>query len=769
VVPSRAGRRRVFGAVFVSVLAVGLFASGSIRADEPPGGWFTGSYSRDVFRPVDHAYSWANIQGMVEAIRAEGHAIPTGHPRIFITPGNRAALADNIESSLSAFMQQTVDLADQYYGVVIDDPGGHSDEPDAQPVIIACGIIYQLGEIAGVTYSHTPLEYGQSGVDHLVHMAGMDTYYRHRTFLGLPLGYDWLYDLMTQEQRETVAATMMSYVPLEDDHVDPYNNMYGVRLMGPLAILGDGIDDEGARDALDMFSDGLVIGEPTNQGLSGVGCSSCTNVSSLHMWVPEGPGPEGLGYSMWNAPFYFFLEAWYDQTGEDYFKLPFFQSWPFYYTYAAGNEYEHEDKYAKLQDRAWEHGAYGVNQLLEPSLARSNPVAASLARWHHWVPSQGYADGSTTPGMFYMLRFDPTVIARSPIELDMPTTGHFKMADHVFGRNSWSGVDTTWVYFEAPTWTSIRNLGPVNDINIWKHGGFLLTKRTMGHDYDGLNRTNTLVVYDFDNFPGDTLIPQNVMDRSANRSTGIAPGTPMSKITKAVRSYTGGLRYFDERPGEYLYAFGDGERSIYRTVDYVVTYPLDNWDRQFVWFRAPSNADTDHFVVFDRIDKVGPSETEHLMFNFNMAPDIRDRSTNDDLGEGTTERPGIYRYEGADRIVATKRAGRFSTPCCRRTPCTTGWAGWSTEWSTSSAATTAAPRGPRTIRRTSLTGCGGSRSPVRATPRCSTICTRSRRWTTASTTPNQRDFYREPVWWVLAPVRTSRSLEWANRRWSTVR
>ena len=626
------GRRMSVKVLAGSVLLTGAWGNTALCAGQEaalPGWRLAEDYSRELFKPFEK-YNYDSVHAMVEKIRAEGHPIPTGHPRIFINEKNKAALRQKIARHHKEIMQEAVSIADKNHGGKLTSLGGHSREPAAQPVVLACGIIYQLGRIPGVRYSHSPEGYGRDGVRHLLSL--LKGRYEHREYLGLPLGYDWLYELMTEEERKIVAAQLLENAQPEKSLVNPYNNPAGARLLGALAVFGDA---PRAKELLEQFHNGMVFGDKP-------GRYHGTNIMGNHIFVPEGPGSEGIGYSHWYNPFYPFLEAWFDQTGEDYFKLPFFQNWVFHETYITGNEYEHQDKYAKGARKAWSLGCPLVNTMYDMSIARSNRTAASLAKYHHQGDRLPYVRSSVK--MIYMLRADPSVPAKSPEELRLPTTAHFRVVNSIFARNSWKGIETTWVWFQSPTWQNVRDLGPANDFIIWKYGGFVITKRTQAHDYDGGNRTNTFVLYDR-KAPGKTFIIRNCMDRAFNRGLGRRINS-LREVDTSLPGYNKGLRYFEERPGEYLYCLGDGAQVFDEG-------RLKDWSRQFIWFRVDRNDKTDHFVVFDRIEKANDGVTEHMLLNFNMKPQIRDRKANRSLGEGKMKVKGIWTYEDADRIVAT--------------------------------------------------------------------------------------------------------------------
>ena len=613
------------------------------------------SYSRSQTDPVEE-FSFDAIEAKVAAIRAEGHPIPTGHPRIFITPSSKAALREKIQTHFLSEMNDLVSKADAAYGIELSGPGGKSDQP-AQPIILIEALIYQLGEMNGVTLSHSPEEYGRDAVRHLTSDAMLNNHYVRTLYLGVPIGYDWLYDLMSPSQRQTVADRMLLTAFPERLQIKDWNNPPGQRLLGAIALKGDPHVDQSQVDlALDDFYTGMIFGDPADSDMPKH--TGDINLTLNHIFNGEGPGSEGLNYSGSYRPIFPFLLAWKDQTGEDYFKMPYFQKWPFHYTHLTGNEYQHQDKYQMLKDNAWNRGTRNYSAVflyLEMGLLGSNPEMASLMKYHR--RSIGLQD---IDKVLYLLLGDPSLEMKSPSQLGLSRTKHFKVVNSVMSRNSWEGTETTWAWFQSPTWSKVRDLGPLNDILIWKHGGLLLNKHVQKHDYDGGNRTNTLLFYDELN-PGVTYTPMNVMDRSSSRYMNFrqSKGDSIKQLSKNDVAYNEGMRYFEEEEGQYLYTYGDGGTK-YQEIDSekgnVITIPaltIEGWSRQFIWFRNNDNNDPDYFIVVDRVRKDKATHKEHLRFNFGMNPEIRSRNNNQDLGTGSKQFEGNWKYSNANRIVST--------------------------------------------------------------------------------------------------------------------
>jgi hypothetical protein len=630
----------------------------SERAAKKPEGPGYGRAWDDPFEK----YSFDNVQALVEEIRSQGRPIPTGHPRIFINENNKAELRDKIGRHHLAWMQELVNLAEQHVGVTITEPGAHSKEPPGQPVVLANAIIYQLGPIPRVRYRYRPEKYGEEGVRHLVDMAKLDTNYIHIEYLGLPLAYDWLFELMTDEQRQTVADTLLKYAHPNTERVKPYNNPPGARLLGALALHGDSqyADQEEVNRLLDLFYNGMVFGDPHDlwkfMGEPRRAMENGRNFTVTQVFTPHGPGIEGLGYSHWYNPFYPILLAWRDQTGEDYFQLPFFRNWVEHFTHLTGNSYQHQDKWWHAED-SLNYRFPRVQVWLEPGLTPKYRDWASLSK-HHLYQNNAIRFVRPSSRAVYMLLADPTVPAQSPAQLNMARTKHFEGVNNVLTRSSWSGTDATWVWFQSPTWANVRNGGPLNDLLIWKNGAMLLGKHWNWHDGAGTNGTNTIEMYDREQ-PGKTFVPATARG-SGGLGRRLVYGESIKGLTRDLEGYQRGLRYFVDRPGDSLYAFGDGEQTLHEDDDTRNKIEIAGWSRQLVYFRPQERQarySIDVFVVFDRIEKDRDTLVEHLPWHYGTNPEIRDRATNSEVGEGRKLFSGVYQYEEGDRIVTTVTTG----------------------------------------------------------------------------------------------------------------
>ena len=600
------------------------------------------TYNRNIYKPTEK-FNYNTVQQMVDKIRSTGHEVRTGHPRIFIKKETISELRIKIASNYLETYQKAVNLAYENLHSDTTTTKGRIKEPISQPIVLACGLIFQLGEIPGIDYhGKTIEEYGRAGISHLISLADLPEKrnYTHVEYLGLPLGYDWLYEIMSEGDRKHVGKRLLKDAEPSSKSVDSWNHPPGGRLLAALAVHGDGLNDRKANKLIKLFHGGMVFGEPKNVKPI---LEHGHNLTYHHIFFPEGPGKEGYIYSQRYHPFYAFIEAWYDQTGEDYYQLPFFQNWVFHATHYCGNEFEHTESEQFLKKRRWLQSiGKDVVPWLEIGLARSNPKAASLAKYNLIQPMR------MSVSLIYMLRSNPSVKAMSPETLNLSKTAHFKIVNNIFMRNSWTGTQTTMAFFQSPVWgTHIRDLGPVNNFTLWKNGGFLLTKRLQTHDYDGGSRVNTFVLYD-QKKPGETFFQYNVMDRAWNRGRlgRIEKRDSLSKVTKNNIQYTAGLRFYEHRPGEVTYMLGDGAKSF-------ADERLSNWSRQFIWFRSEMNEEdeVDHFVVFDRLTKRKPTIKVHMMLNFNKKPIISDR-TGRVLGSGEGVSKGIWKYTNGKQIIA---------------------------------------------------------------------------------------------------------------------
>jgi hypothetical protein len=591
-------------------------------------------YSRSTLAPLKR-FNFEVAQAQVAAIRATGHAQPTGHARIFINDQNRDALRERIARNHMLILRDAIALADRYFGLAATNNGGHLKEPEAQPVVLACAILYQLLPIPGVVTKYTPVQYGLEGCRHLLSL--LDGTYTHIEYLGLPLGYDWLFGLLDPDVRQLVATRLL-------DNADPtprirrWNNLPGAGLLGSLAVLGDGIDDARAQRQIDSFYSGVVFGEPSNAA-PGYQKDTVGNLTGDMIFTPHGPGAEGMPYADRQAAFLPLLEAWSDQFGKDYFELPCFQNWIYHYTHSRGNQGDHLGKY--MVEKKSARNTLEVAAWYAMGLQRSTWGALVLAQWYY---EQGIKPRDSVR-FIYMLRAGK-IPALTPEQIGLHETAHFLGTNNVFSRTNWKDPDATWFSFQSPTWLSVRDLGTANELLIKKYGGMLLCKREQQHDYDGGNRTNTIVLYD-EQQPGKTIIPANVMDRAINRRLGIdvTKGGKLADLTEATLGYNDGLRFFEEKPGEWLYVFGDGARAFPQGL-------LSGWSRQVLCIWGGDGGE-DVFVVLDRVSKTSDKIREHVLWQSVQEPEVRDRASNVEV-ESISESPGISLHN-ANRIVIENR------------------------------------------------------------------------------------------------------------------
>ncbi len=135
------------------------------------------------------------------------------HPRLFITPDRLAALKNQIgtDVNLSKWYGDLRKSAD----VVLATPIGQYDLPDgrrmpsandARPFIEKTALMYLLsGE----------QKYAQRAVDEMMKAASIPNWNEQKEFLntseltaGMAIGYDWLYDYLTQQQRDQIRTAI---------------------------------------------------------------------------------------------------------------------------------------------------------------------------------------------------------------------------------------------------------------------------------------------------------------------------------------------------------------------------------------------------------------------------------------------------------------------------------------------------------------------------------------------------------------------------------
>ena len=245
------------------------------------------------------------------------YTVRKGHPRLLITPDNRKEIIAKAKAAPKLF-QAIITLAEKGKG---------------EPAALACAAVYQLGLIPGFKYSHSRDQYGKRGVAATMSLIGDTSMEDFETYkgcrLGIPCGYDWLYPLLTDQQKRALVKEMIRLTnqesldggrgPASDPNVicpfgtlsGPHCPFGGHRMTMGLAFYGDGVDNKAATRIVDETFK-KVWWNPQQELKYG---------SLIHIlrYLEGGGWFEGMTHYGSNSRFFPHIAAWKTATGQDYF------------------------------------------------------------------------------------------------------------------------------------------------------------------------------------------------------------------------------------------------------------------------------------------------------------------------------------------------------------------------------------------------------------------------------------------------------------------
>lgn len=269
--------------------------------------------------------------------------IPSAHPRLFVRPEGLADLREKRQRSLFTQMiwrNITTEALKARVAVMPPEP------PNAKPggeleitawregITIASDVLQRLHAL-GFAYLITDDEsYGQAGKELLLHVAAWDPYgtsgralndeISMRLLYGMSRAYDWLYPLLSEQEREVVRQTMRErgndvYLTMRrrdfEDHLLDNHLVRSMGFLGEAAIAFMGELPE-AEAWFDYIVSLLVLKYPAFGGDEGGWSQGVSYWQSYISWVLE------------------FLDAFKLATGVDLYQKPFFRNTGYFKLYA---------------------------------------------------------------------------------------------------------------------------------------------------------------------------------------------------------------------------------------------------------------------------------------------------------------------------------------------------------------------------------------------------------------------------------------------------
>jgi len=524
------------------------------------------------------------------------YTIRKGHPRLLITPDNRKEIIARAKAAPKLF-QAIITLAEKGKG---------------EPAALACAAVYQLDLIPGFKYALNRDAYGKKGVAAILSLIGDTSQEDFETYqgcrLGIPCGYDWLYPLLTAEQKQALVKEMIRLTNQEsldggrgsasDPNIfcpfgtlsGPHCPFGGHRMTMGLAFHGDGVDDKAAARIVDETFK-KVWWNPEQELKYG---------SLIHIlrYLEGGGGFEGMTHYGTNSKFFPHIAAWKTATGQNYFaRLGYFRNLPYLVAHSNVPKKKGEPnctlplfRFYSINPPGKGSDSVGVKRMLAAAtgyLEKTDPAGAGLAQW---LLEQDRAGGienlpDDSKLVFGLLMSAPNVKATSPKQLNLPLTLVVRGLGIVHMRSAWEDPDATLVGFADNRFKAYAGEA-ANCFGLWKNGAALFPYR---------GQISAAYEYDPSATPNNNIVGYYNKDSFWNPST-LYPTFSVPKASAALARASGvhrGPLLVDSVPGEYDYMIRYMKTGVYTR--YLT--------RALVYLRPRSKGEPEYVVLRDLTDR----------------------------------------------------------------------------------------------------------------------------------------------------------------------
>jgi hypothetical protein len=314
--------------VLALALAVTVAAAVPDIGSPPAGRPAESAQSGPGQRGKDPAPPFWTYQDFLDGRLPPKYSVRNGHPRLLITPDNKPEIVEKIKAAPGLWQQAIGKAEDRTLA-----------REDWQQML-ACACIYQVGLVPGFKYALTRDQYGQRAVDLLLKhdytkdqvMGGNPKYYANAC------AYDWLYDLLTVEQRKAVAAQMVEqvrkfsaergYGPWKLPAINAVDNQ--AFILG-LAFHGDGVDDAAATEITEGAWNKVIWNPAYSDQYSS---DRARTVLYLIRRLEGGGNDEGVNYFSSHGTFPVHAAAWKTAAGVDLFAhMGYFRNLPYWLSF----------------------------------------------------------------------------------------------------------------------------------------------------------------------------------------------------------------------------------------------------------------------------------------------------------------------------------------------------------------------------------------------------------------------------------------------------
>ncbi|MDI6780760.1 MAG: hypothetical protein QME49_01410 [bacterium] len=605
-------------------------------------------------------------------------SVRSGHPRLLITADNKQTIVERVKNHYREEFQDILDKANENFNGPFEEWGTkvlteYNEKDELRDMIERYGFIYQMGQLDGFNYyNRTAEQYGREGVRALLAMKPEINWTEWNTiadkrvrirYTGFALGYDWLYSLLTNEQKTAIIYSMIEnnhFAFCPDDYKPSDKTGIGnfprcKENISGFAFMNDGINDNAARSIIEQ----LYTGKRTDGQSTGLLSGGALDL--LKMVCGDGITIDGMTYMVFHKGYIPFLEAWYTATGQDYFKITeFYKNLPLWIAYSiqpATNYSLFRVQCMRAPFRLWNNCKWDASSLFSGIIGPLNRADTSMARLCKWIVEE-LLKGDVYEPLIYKIIMggDPQITKASPKGLSLPLNKRFEKHGWVSMRSDWENEDATFATFMCHTYQFNRIGLFSNSFTIWKNRGPLLFNRGWGD--------HNAAFGDFTDSWNSFLFINNSLLKYDSNGRQMENGEDGFDAQKFIPSNdfwykTGGIKYFETRQGKYNYIYGDASKAYlckWRRPHIDECRVLDIFTRQFIYFCGDNGPapESDYFIVFDRV-KTKHAETEkHMLLQMNYDPMIiKDNWDINQQISGENIAGGKWKYNNPHHFVIT--------------------------------------------------------------------------------------------------------------------
>ncbi len=619
-----------------------------------------------IFVPPTRAAEWLIRENIAGVAIVEGD-IRRERPRLLMTardlPAIRARMpAGFVGSAPNRYQALRRDIKKQWNQAF--DPARQGDR------LMSHALVYALGPIKlpkAMAAGHSIEEIGRKGVEFLklsaAHWDKHSAENGYATYALLPVcwAYDWLYSLLSAEDRKEIVGELISAAYNQKRNAQQctfkdYSLAAHNYVAVALAIAGDNveIDHVAGWDAKQRYSGNSdryvreLLGD-----LNGI---YLNRFYAGWKFATQGGGQfQGVmnhfGDVMMLAEV---LRAAETATGKDLLSdLEYLTAATEWFTYAQIPEYEYTDAKGKRQtmkglmfgtDDENPYTSFWWPQEVGLTTSRfAGTQRAELASWfiRNYVPE--YRRLRYVPDLIF---HDESIAPKSAAELKLPLTRHFGLlagktppgtppdvrhpagAGIVVMRGSWTDPAATLAVFKCRSWQFTHDHPDSNSFIIFKKGYLAIDSgryqngdwkpEEANYDYRTIAH-NTMLVFDPDEKFGEK---GEYANDGGQRMRDGQRDYPEDYVVGG-RKDVGGLARLEAVAGQYDYMLGDATRAYNSTLFALKPNrpKVSLAQRAFVYLRSP-DGERDFFVVFDRVTSTNASFEKRWLLHSVERPEI---------------------------------------------------------------------------------------------------------------------------------------------------